>query len=774
MFGTNRRWSSRRTRATASRPLLTCLIAVAVVACLLGCKDVSTTPETKVKPAAKDKDAVPPNSVANDSPKTDQRPSHVRMLRVLAAAAAADKANPWTGTDSLNECLAELRSAQAAGDVRLAMILSVELAEEYTQQGDPDKALRLIEAAEKYAEQLKLPAVGGGEVYEYLYYTHALAAFRKAEDENCIHCTDGEGCLFPISEKGVHERREGATEAIEYLERILKLNPNNASAIWLLNIAHMTLGTFPSGVPEQYRIAEANLKSAVEFPRFRNVATDRGIDTLSLSGGAVVEDFDGDGHLDFLVSSWNMKGQLRFFRGNGDGTFDQRTEQSNLTGITGGLNLAQGDYDNDGDMDVLVLRGAWLGPKLGAQPNSLLSNDGQGRFEDVTFDAGLGDAHFPTQTAAFGDFDNDGDLDLYVGNESLANQLFVNDGKGQFKDLASAAGVADEGFCKGVAWGDIDGDRLIDLYVSNLSGQNRLYHNNGDGTFSEEAKQRGVGDSNHSFATWFWDYDNDGDEDLMSLTYNHGLNLLVADYLSNAGRFGLDQRGEADYLFENEGTGEFRDVGPERGFVRTSQTMGCNFGDLDNDGFLDFYLGTGYPALDAVMPNIMYRNDSGKMFVDVTTQGGFGHLQKGHGVAFADFDEDGDQDVLIELGGAYTADLFHNALFENPGFGNRWLKVRLRGMDSNRYGVGAKIKIVVQEHGKQREIHRTVGSDSSFGGNPLMQEIGLGQATAIDRLEVYWPATDRRQTLLDVPMNQRIEITESDHANKPADTDQSD
>ena len=551
---------------------------------------------------------------------------------------------------------------------------------------------------------------------------------------------------------------------MEYFEKVLEIDPNHAHAIWLLNIAHMTLGTFPAGVPQQYRYAEAKLKSEREFPRFRNIASDRSIDTLSLSGGAVAEDFDGDGRMDFLVSAWNMNGQLRFFRGKGDGTFDQSTDESNLTGITGGLNLVQGDYDNDGDMDVLVLRGAWLGPNLGAQPNSLLANDGHGRFEDVTFDVGLGEAHFPTQTAALGDCDNDGDLDLYVGNEGTDNQLFINDGEGHFKDTASAAGVADPGFCKGVAWGDVDGDRLLDLYVSNLSGENRLYHNNGDGTFSEQAKQRGVADSYHSFATWFWDYDNDGDEDLMSLTFDQGLNYMVAEYLDDPGRFGLDRRAEPDYLFQNDGTGNFRDVASERGIVRRSQTMGCNFGDLDNDGFLDFYLGTGFTSIDAIMPNIMYHNDRGKAFSDVTTAGGFGHLQKGHGVAFADFDEDGDQDVLVELGGAYSADHFNNALFENPGFGNQWLKVRLRGERSNRFGVGAKIKVVAMENGEEREIHRTVGATSSFGGNPLLQEIGLGQATAIQLVEVYWPATDIRQTILNVPMNQRIEISESDAA----------
>ncbi|MCY3761624.1 MAG: VCBS repeat-containing protein, partial [Gemmatimonadetes bacterium] len=120
-------------------------------------------------------------------------------------------------------------------------------------------------------------------------------------------------------------------------------------------------------------------------------------------------------------------------------------------------------------------------------------------------------------------------------------------------------------------------------------------------------------------------------------------------------------------------------------------TMGCNFGDLDNDGYLDFYQGTGYPGYEALMPNVMYRNLGGTGFVDVTMAGGFGHLQKGHGVAFADLDYDGDQDVYMQLGGAYPGDMYGNALFENPGFDNNWIRVRLRGVQSNRAGMGAGI-----------------------------------------------------------------------------------
>jgi hypothetical protein len=175
--------------------------------------------------------------------------------------------------------------------------------------------------------------------------------------------------------------------------------------------------------------------------------------------------------------------------------------------------------------------------------------------------------------------------------------------------------------------------------------------------------------------------------------------------------------------------------------------MGANFGDLDNDGWLDFYLGTGNPDLRTLVPNKMFRNAAGESFQDVTTSGGFGHLQKGHAIAFADLDHDGDQDVYANMGGAFTGDVYRNALFENPGHGNRWLKLKLEGVTSNRSAIGARIKVVAMTPAGERTIHRTVSTGGSFGANPLRQEIGLGNATAIQRVEILWPTTGKRQVL---------------------------
>ena len=168
--------------------------------------------------------------------------------------------------------------------------------------------------------------------------------------------------------------------------------------------------------------------------------------------------------------------------------------------------------------------------------------------------------------------------------------------------------------------------------------------------------------------------------------------------------------------------------------------MGANYGDLDNDGYLDFYLGTGQPNLETLVPNRMFRNADGKKFQEVTGSGGFGHLQKGHGIAFGDLDNDGDQDIFCVLGGAYSGDVYMNACFENPGQGNHWLTVLLEGTRSNRGAIGARLRVEIETADGSRVIHRTVGTGGSFGSSSLQQEIGLGRAVRVRTLSVTWPS----------------------------------
>jgi hypothetical protein len=612
----------------------------------------------------------------------------------------------------------------------------------------------------------------------------AIAHLREAEEENCVQRHNRDCCIFPLAGGGLHERRSGAEQAKADLLAVLEREPGDLKSQWLLNVVAMALGEYPQGVPEPFRIPPESLKSEHDIGRFKDVAPALGVDPLSLCGGAIVEDFNGDGLLDIMTSSSDPREPLRYYRNLGNAGFREETVAAGLKDQLGGLNCVAADYDNDGDVDVLVLRGAWLEDD-GQIRNSLLRNNGADQdgaitFTDITHEAGIAEPACPSQAATWGDFDGDGDLDLFLANESRMDlapesggnypcQLFRNNGRGAdgrwtFTDVALTAGVTNDRFCKGVAAGDFDNDGDMDLYVSNV-GQNRLYRNDrmveGELRFTDVAKSLGVqGPSGYSFATWFFDYNNDGWLDLFVAAYRADTADLMA-----ASR-GLPHQGVSPRLYLNLGrdkTGQvrFEDVASRVGLDRPFLPMGANFGDLDNDGFLDIYLATGEPDYAALMPNVMLRNDAGRRFQNVTFSGGLGHLQKGHGVAFADIDNDGDQDIYHQLGGFYPGDKFHNALFLNPGHGNHHLAMRLVGSKSNRAAMGARIKVEVRdEGGGTRVVHRAVGAVSSFGGSPLRQEIGLGKAARIEQVTIIWPIDGARQTLTAVPLDSVIEVTE--------------
>jgi ASPIC/UnbV protein/VCBS repeat protein len=614
-------------------------------------------------------------------------------------------------------------------------------ATELVHAGRSDAALAAIADLRRDAETIS--PQNWQKAGPMLLLLEAAALLRKGEQDNCSMANTAQSCLLPIRGEGIHRRTEGSTGAIRALQEVLALEPENLRARWLLNIAHMTLGGYPDRVPPELLIPPSVFASEHPLPRFPNVADQAGLDIHGLSGGAILDDFDGDGRLDLMVSAIGFDDQLRFLHNRGDGRFEDRTGASGLAGETGGLNLLQADYDNDGRVDALVLRGAWLGTE-GRFPLSLLRNEGGGRFADVTRAAGL--LRFaPTQTATWLDYDSDGWLDLFVGNESTPGavhpcQLFHNERNGTFTERAAAAGVEVKAFVKGVVSGDYDGDGRPDLYVSVGGGDNLLFHNDGPGAdpagwrFTEVGRAAGVTAPQASFAAFFFDYDNDGRLDLYVAGYGANAEDVAADYL------GLPTAGERPRLYHNRGDGTFEDVTRAARLDRVMPGMGLNFGDLDNDGWLDFYVGTGNPDLTTLVPNRMFRNDGGKAFQDVTTAGDFGHLQKGHAVCFGDYDEDGDQDIFAELGGAYTADTAHSALFANPGNANAWLRLTLEGVRSNRGAVGARIKVTADGPEGRRVVHRTVGSGGSFGASPLRQEIGLGPARRILDVEVSWPS----------------------------------
>ena len=696
---------------------------------------------------------------------------HQKMVAALAAIAeATPDENIWLGDQRARDLRAKLKSLPSDAPTATLGQLKSDLAKAELKLGNEQEAIRLLLECERdHVPKIvegwsRADALG---LINSIRFNLGIAFMRQGETDNCCLRNTPDSCILPIQGSGIHADPSGSKDAIACFSAVLKDSEGDSldrlRARWLLNIAHMTVGSYPQEVPPEFLIPLDEMMSDEPFPRFTNIAGKLGVSTFSLSGGVIADDFDNDGNPDLMVSSYDPKQPLRFFHNQGEGTFTDRSHDAGLDGILGGLNLLQADFNNDGWLDILVLRGAWLGGK-GRHPNSLLRNDGVpgiAQFTDVTFSSGLAEVNAPTQTAAWADYDNDGDLDLYVGNETMpggenfACQLFRNNGDGTFSDQAVLAGVTNDRFTKAVVFGDYDGDRFPDIYVSNFEGENRLYHNNGDGTFTDRAPELDVTGPHESFPAWFWDYDNDGILDIYASGYFGDIAALAADALK------LPHKFEKARLYRGSGTGKFEDTATAVGLTRPTAPMGSNFGDLNGDGFQDFYLGTGEPKFMNLMPNLMFLNRSGKKFVDVTRASGFGHLQKGHAVAFADFDNDGDLDLFEQMGGGYPGDPFYDALFENPGPATYWIALDLVGTQSNRSAIGARIRVDITEPGKaSRSIYRWVNSGGSFGANPLLQHIGIGSATSIDRLEIYWPTSDLRQEWNEVPLDAKVRITE--------------
>jgi hypothetical protein len=587
-----------------------------------------------------------------------------------------------------------------------------------------------------------------------------VAALRRGEVENCIACRTEASCIFPLATAAVHLQTAGSRRAIEHFTTYLEKCPDDLGVRWLLNIAYMTLGEYPDRVPAKHLIPLEPFRSRIEVGRFRNIATASGFSARgeNYAGGCIVDDFDGDGRLDALTSNADPERGATLFVNRGDGTLDPRSESVGLADQVGAANVSHADIDNDGDLDLLFVRGGWEWAK---RP-SLLRNRGDGTFEDVTVAAGLA-VPIACHSGAWADYDNDGFVDLYMVGEYRRDRpdpqnlgrLYHNNGDGTFTDVAREAGVQNERWGKGAAWGDFDNDGDPDLYVSNNLDRNRLYRNEGGGKFTDVADSMGVTEPLSSFACWWWDYNNDGRLDLFVCNFGNSLAEVVKSHL------GLPALGERPRLFRNDGPGGFRDVTVQAGLDRVLVCMGSNFGDLDNDGYLDMYIGTGRPEYRYVVPNVLFKNVEGRRFEDVTTSSGTGHLQKGHGVAFADWDRDGDQDIFLEAGGATPGDRAHNVLFENPGHGNHWLNVRLVGTRTNRAAIGARIRVdVPRPDGGVTSVHREVTSGSSYGGNPFTQTLGLGKAASVQALEIEWPTSRTRQTFHGVPVDRAIEITE--------------
>ena len=652
-----------------------------------------------------------------------------------------------------------------SNDINEAISIRLIHAYELINGGDNDQAVMKLE---QLLEEFKSKEYNAAAVYEVKRLT-ALAYMRLGEVENCVNRNGDASCIFPINSEGQYTIKRGVEAAIRLYREMLEERPDDKESIWMLNFAYMTLGQYPEKVPSAFLLPPNAFKSDEEFPRFKNVAGKLGVNTLGISGGVCIEDFNRDGYLDIISSSWDLRNAVRLFFNNGDGTFSDVTVNSGLGSMPGGLNMIHGDYNNDGWVDVLILRGSWMGPS-GQIPNSLLKNNGDGTFTDVTAEAGLLSFH-PTQTAVWADFNLDGHLDLFVANESTAGSLhqcefYINNGDGTFINRINQAGISNlRGFYKGVVAGDVNNDGYPDIYLSNLEGPNQLLISElKDGKtpiFNEVGKEAGVQEPINSFPAWFWDYNQDGLLDLFVVPYQLKAKSEVA---AMAVSYVLGQmKGGQPMVYQNTGQGKFREVSAQLGLDEVVFCMGANYGDIDNDGFPDMYLGTGDPSYTSVVPNKMYRNVKGEKFSDITTTTGLGHVQKGHAVAFADIDADGDQDIFCVLGGAFEGDVYQDALFLNPiSNAHKWLNIRLKGKTANADAIGAKLELtVVDEQGNKKILYEQVSTGGSFGASSLAVEWGLADAVQIESLKIIWPNQNQDTDVYEnVPINQFIVIEE--------------
>jgi tetratricopeptide (TPR) repeat protein len=598
----------------------------------------------------------------------------------------------------------------------------------------------------------------------------AIAFLRLGEKNNCVSQHTTGSCLFPIRGNGIYMDPSAPQKAINTYGEILRKDPDDLESRWLLNISYMTIGGYPKDVPLNWLIPGLDLDtSSYKINPFQDLAGTLSLNkTRNMAGGCIVDDFDNDGYLDIVTSAWGLDESMHYFRNNADGTFTDLSAASGLKDIKGGLNIIQADYNNDGYTDILVLRGAWL-QEFGKQPKTLLRNNGNGTFTDVTIESGLISLQ-PTQTATWADFNNDGWLDLFIANETVSpwfphpTELFISNQDGTFTKSENQSGCAITGFFKGVTSADYNNDGWPDIFISSLDGNKVLFKNKGvkgkipqfeNVTLSAGLQQ----EPTNTFPTWFWDYDNDGWPDIFACGYQFQGSIARATAAE-----ALNQRMpniSRMYLYRNNQDGTFSDVSKRVGLNHPVFGMGSNFGDIDNDGWLDMYIGTGNPDFRSLSPNRMFKNIGGQTFADVTKSARVGNLQKGHAIAWADIDNDGDQDIFAELGGAVKGDAYYNSLFINPGQNkNRWISLLLEGDQSNRSAIGARIVLSFVENGVKRTVYSDVNSGGSFGASPLRKEIGIGSASMIDELIIKWPTTGNVQVFKHIVPCQFLKIKE--------------
>lgn len=498
---------------------------------------------------------------------------------------------------------------------------------------------------------------------------------------------------------------------------------------------------------------------AVTAPFFQDVTASAGIST-NLPGpacgeweaGAAWGDADGDGMPDLYVPSRTTPAQL--WMNDGTGHF---TDQAAQRGVDNAGRIGVGaifaDYDNDGDADLYVVNDG---------PNRLFRNDGDGHFTDVAAEAGVADASVGP-SAAWGDYDNDGYLDLYVANHvpcdltPQQDRLYHNNGDGTFTDVTYLLPVSSTmGAGLAVAWLDYNGDGRQDLYLGNdyfgtYRDDNHLWRNDGPGVggtwlFTDVSDSSGTGYQMHSMGIAVGDYDRDGRLDMA---------------ISNVG---------ANVLARNQGDGTFRNVARPAGVDRPTEsvdeiavTWGLHFYDLNLDGWEDLILGAGRPY-GPPQPDELFANAGGGRFLDLSAPSGIVDDASTRGMAFADYDANGSMDVFVVNVGSPSI-LLQNV---TPTTGEHWLEVRMEGTLSNADGCGARLEVRAGSNTQVRQV--LCGSGGLASGSDRTVHFGLGSAAVVDRLLIMWPS-GVRQVLQTLPADQVLVVTEPTTGPGPANSE---
>lgn len=646
--------------------------------------------------------------------------------------------------------------------------------------GETQKALNVLGALreEKIADSLN----------EYqkqkISELYAISNLRMGEQVNCVDHHNHQSCIFPFKNQGVHQNKMYALVAVSVYEKLLGKYPYRRDYYWLLNIARSAAGLLPTQSSDFTELSQF-FKSKPKQTDFEDEAFAMGIINLSGEGSVIVDDFDNDRKLDIVFSGKDENSTLKFFHREGE-YYVNRSTEFGLDKITGGENIVQADFDNDGFTDILVLRGAWKG-KFGKVPSTLLHNEGGKYFTDITKKSGL--LFFESaQVGAWGDFNNDGWLDLAIATESDQEGnpgrvlLFQNNKDGTFSEVSQKMGINALGHFKSVSWGDFNNDGWQDLYVTSFHGKNLLYKNlgalnNGVPKFVNIANELDILGQGTSLQGFFWDFNNDGFLDIgvtnflveswdqlsnpASLTPSTSDNFF--NYYLSLSKHSNQPRA-FPIVYKNIGGKTFSDVTAELDLKIPLMGMGINYGDIDNSGYKSLYFATGRIGYEYLIPDRAFKNSNGTKFKDITLASGLGHLQKTHGIAFADLNNDGLQDIVAVHGGWYPGDTSYTSVFVNQTKAakqNSWIKLKLFGVQSNKSAIGARIKVIVEVENKQvKEFYSYVNSGAGFGASPLLQQVGLGKAKKIIKIEVLWPGNNYVQNFYGAELNSYYEIVE--------------